>query len=115
MTWAAIFAIVLSFSGTLNALLGSIPLAVMGGVMVLMFGLIAVVGMTTVMKVGEALTEPRNMIIASIILVIGIGGLSVSFGGSFKMAGIGLAGLAGVVLNLLLPQQREAASEEQAA
>jgi uracil permease len=105
MTWAAIFAIVLSFSGTLNALLGSIPLAVMGGVMVLMFGLIAVVGMTTIMKVGDALTEPRNMIIASVILVIGIGGLSIPFGESFKMAGIGLAGVVGVLLNLLLPRQ----------
>ncbi|NNE21053.1 MAG: uracil-xanthine permease [Rhizobiales bacterium] len=111
MTWAAIFAIVLSFSGTLNALLGSIPLAVMGGVMVLMFGLIAVVGMTTVMKVGEALTEPRNMIIASIILVVGIGGLSVPFGGGFKMAGIGLAGIVGVLLNLLLPASSSASSE----
>ncbi len=108
MTWAAIFAIVLSFSGTLNALLGSIPLSVMGGVMVLMFGLIAVVGMTTVMKVGDALTEPRNMIIASIILVVGIGGLTIPFGAGFKMAGIGLAGVLGVLLNLLLPRPDEA-------
>ncbi|MGI9464390.1 MAG: solute carrier family 23 protein, partial [Aestuariivirgaceae bacterium] len=98
----------LAFSGTLNALLGSIPLSVMGGVMVLMFGLIAVVGMTTVMRVGDALTEPRNMIIASIILVIGIGGLAIPFGASFKMAGIGLAGVVGVLLNMLLPKQSEA-------
>jgi len=104
MTWAAIFAIILAFVGKLGGVLGSIPMPVMGGIMVLMFGMVAMIGVTVLAKV-ENLTEARNLAIASIILVIGIGGLSVNFGGDFALAGIGLAGIVGLIMNLILPRE----------
>ena len=105
MTWAAIFAIILSFVGKLGGALGTIPMPVMGGIMILLFGMIAVVGLSVLSKLGEALSEPRNMVIVSTILVIGIGGLTLELGDDLKLAGIGLAGIAGLVLNLILPHQ----------
>ncbi|WP_316860721.1 uracil-xanthine permease family protein [uncultured Cohaesibacter sp.] len=113
MTFAAIWAIVLSFSGTLNALLSTIPVPVMGGIEVILFGAIAVVGVSTLLKVGDELTEPRNLIIASVVLVVGIGGLSVGYGG-FEIKGIGLCAIVAILLNLILPQQRAEASVEPA-
>ena len=105
MTWAAIFAIILSFVGKLGGALGTIPMPVMGSIMILLFGMIAVVGISVLSKLGEALSEPRNMVIVSTILVIGIGGLTLELGDDFKLAGIGLAVIAGLVLNLILPHQ----------
>jgi uracil permease len=98
MSWAALFAILLAFIGKLGALLQTIPVPVMGGIMLLLFGAITVVGLNTLVKAGEDLTEARNMIIVAVILVFGIGGMSL-----FTLGGIGLAGIIGVVLNLVLP------------
>jgi uracil permease len=103
MAWAAVFAILLAFLGKLGALLQTIPVPVMGGIMLLLFGTITVVGLNTLVKAGEDLTEARNMIIVAIILVFGIGGMTV-----FTLGGIGLAGIIGVVLNLVLPRRRPA-------
>ncbi|WP_423821894.1 uracil-xanthine permease family protein [Salinisphaera sp. SPP-AMP-43] len=103
MTWAAGFAIVFSFVGKLGAFLASIPTPVMGGIIVLLFGAIVVVGMNSLMQSGEDLTESRNMSIVGLILICGIGGLTFSFG-RFSLQGIALAGVLGVVLNLVLPQ-----------
>ena len=103
MTWAAITAITLSFVGKLGALLQTIPTPVMGGVMVLLFGAIAVIGMTGIIKSGVDVTEPRNLIIMAVILIFGIGGMSLQ-AGNFAVKGIGLAGIVGVLLNLLLPK-----------
>ncbi|MFO7684976.1 MAG: uracil-xanthine permease family protein [Desulfobacterales bacterium] len=103
MAWAAAFAILLAFLGKLGALLQTIPVPVMGGIMLLLFGTITVVGLNTLVKAGEDLTEARNMIIVAIILVFGIGGMTV-----FTLGGIGLAGIIGVVLNLVLPRRRPA-------
>lgn len=105
MTWAAIFAIAMSFIGKLSGALATIPMPVMGGIMILMFGMITVVGLTVLSKIGGQLSNARNMVIVSVILVIGVGGLSIPFGGSFSLAGIGLAGVAGVLLNLILPKE----------
>ncbi|GAA6208614.1 uracil-xanthine permease family protein [Cognatishimia sp. WU-CL00825] len=105
MTWAAIFAIALSFVGKLSGALATIPMPVMGGIMILMFGMVTVIGLSVVAKIGDRLTEARNMVIISVVLVVGIGGLSIPFGSGFTLAGIGLAGVAGVVLNLLLPRE----------
>lgn len=103
MTWAAVFAIVFAFSGTLNALLGSIPTPVMGGILLLLFGAIAAVGMSSLVKAGTDLAAPRNLIIVSLILVCGIGGMQFQIG-DFRLGGIGLAAIVGVVLNLVLPR-----------
>jgi len=105
MTWAAIFAILLAFIGKVGALLQTIPVPVMGGIMLLLFGAITVVGLNTLVRAGEDLTEARNLSIVALILVCGIGGMVLSFG-KFTLGGIGMAGILGVVLNLVLPKQK---------
>ena len=105
MTWAAIFAILLAFVGKLGALLRTIPTPVMGGVMLLLFGAIMVVGLNTLVKSKEDLLEARNLSIISLILIFGIGGMSFS-AGQFQLQGIGLAGILGVFLNLVLPKSK---------
>ena len=102
MTWAAIWAIGLSFIGKLGAVLQSIPTPVMGGILILLFGAITVVGLTTLTGARDDLTKPRNLIIVSMILVLGIGGMQLDIG-NFQLGGIGLAGIVGVLLNLILP------------
>ncbi len=103
MTWAAIFAVTLAFIGKMGALLQTIPVPVMGGIMLLLFGAITVVGLNTLVKAGEDLTEARNLCIVALILVFGIGGMAFSLG-KFSLGGIGLAGITGVILNLVLPK-----------
>ncbi|HHB77115.1 MAG TPA: uracil-xanthine permease [Desulfobulbus sp.] len=104
MTWAALTAIVLSFSGTLGAVLGTIPTPVMGGIMTLLFGTIATIGMNSLVREGTDLAQPRNMIIVSLVLVFGIGDMALGYA-DFMVRGIGLAAIVGVVLNLLLPKK----------
>jgi len=103
MTWAAITAIFLAFVGKVGALLQTVPVPVMGGIMLLLFGAIAVVGLNSLVRSGEDLMEPRNMIIVSLTVVSGIGGMQFQLG-SFSLQGIGLAGVVAVVLNLVLPK-----------
>ncbi len=105
MTWAAIFAILLAFVGKLGALLSTIPVPVMGGILLLLFGIIASIGMGTLIKERVDLADPRNMIIVSIILVFAIGGMTFDFGG-VAFSGIGLGAIVGIVLNLVLPKTR---------
>jgi uracil permease len=112
MTWAAIFAILLSFVGKLGAFLTTIPTPVMGGIMVLLFGMITVIGINTLVKSGKDLTTPRNLVIVAVILVAGIGGMKFT-AGSFAIEKIGLAGILGLFLNLILPQEREEQSERE--
>ncbi len=105
MTWAAIAAILLAFVGKLGAMLQTIPVPVMGGIMLLLFGAIMVVGLNILVKSGEELLEARNLSIVALILIFGIGGMSFS-AGQFQLHGIGLAGILGVVLNLILPHSK---------
>lgn len=106
LTWAAITALALSFITKLGAVLQSIPTPVMGGIMILLFGAISVVGMNLLVRAGEDLVQPRNMAIVAIVLVFGIGGMVFS-AGDFILEGIGLAGVTGIVLNLILPNRPE--------
>ena len=110
MTWAAVSAIALAFIGKVGAMLQTIPSPVMGGIMLLLFGAITVVGLNTLVRAQEDLTEPRNLAIISLILVMGIGGMSFS-AGAFTVKGIGLAGIIGVLLNLLLPGRKKPAQK----
>ncbi|OOV85935.1 uracil-xanthine permease family protein [Oceanospirillum linum] len=103
MTWAAVFAIVLAFIGKMGAVLQTIPVPVMGGIMTLLFGSIAVVGMNTLVKSGQDLTAPRNLSIIALILVFGIGGMYIG-GGEFSLQGVSLCAIVGIVLNLVLPK-----------
>ncbi|SHL95883.1 uracil-xanthine permease family protein [Vreelandella subglaciescola] len=103
MIIAAITAIVLAFVAKLGAFLQTIPGPVMGGIMTLLFGSIAVVGMNTLVRAGHALTAPRNLVVVSLILVFGIGGMQ--FGnGQFTLQGVSLAAVVGIVLNWVLPR-----------
>lgn len=100
MTWAAFTAIALGFVGKLGALLMSIPVPVMGGIMVLLFGSIGVVGVNSLARSKVDLMEPRNLVLMAVILSLGIGGLELSFGG-FTLSGIGLAGFGGLIMHLV--------------
>ncbi|TWI70309.1 uracil permease [Desulfobotulus alkaliphilus] len=105
MTWAAICAILLAFVGKLGALLATIPAVVMGGIMLLLFGAIMVVGLNSLVRSGLDLMQNRNLAIVALILVFGIGGMSFS-AGQFSLEGIGLAAILGIMLNLILPRAR---------
>ena len=104
MTWAAGLAILMAFVGKFGALLQTIPLPVMGGIMVLLFGSIAGIGLKTLMDARVNLASARNLCIISVTLVTGIGGLAVQIG-SFSLQGISLCGVLAVLLNLLLPNE----------
>ena len=105
MTWAAISAIVLSFVGKLGAVLQTIPVPVMGGILIVLFGTVVIVGMDTIMRSRENLLLPRNIAIAGAILMLGVGGASFK-SGAFALEGIGLSSIIGVLLNLLLPKSK---------
>lgn len=104
MTVAAICAIVFAFIGKIGAALHSIPVPVMGGVMILLFGLIASLGINQLVQNRVDLSAQKNIVITSLILVTGIGGLFIPIG-DFELAGIGLAAIIGVLLNLVIPEQ----------
>lgn len=106
MTWAAIFAIVLAFVGKVGGFLATIPVPVMGGIMLLLFGIIASIGVSTLVKEKVDLTCTRNMAIVSMILVFSIGGMTFNFG-AVAFSGIGLGAIVGIILNLILPQVKE--------
>ncbi|PIE63596.1 MAG: hypothetical protein CSA26_12225 [Desulfobacterales bacterium] len=112
MTWAACVAILLSFSGTLGAVLGTIPTPVMGGIMTLLFGTIAAVGMNTLVREGTDITLPRNLVIVSLILVFGIGDMALGYKG-FVVQGIGLSAIVGILLHLLLPGKEDSIGKTQ--
>ena len=103
MTWAALFAILLAFVGKLGGLLATIPVPVMGGILLLLFGIIASIGLGTIVRGQVDMNNPRNMIIVSMILVLAIGGMVVDLGG-VAFSGIGLGAIVGIVLNIVLPK-----------
>ncbi|WP_417760594.1 uracil-xanthine permease family protein [Shewanella sp.] len=102
MTWAAVCAIVLAFVGKLGAALQTIPVPVMGGIMCLLFGSIAAVGLNAMIKAQVDLNEPRNLAIVGVTLVFGIGGMAFGIG-DFSLTGISLCGIVAILLNLVLP------------
>lgn len=103
MTWAAVTAIVLALVGKLGAILQTVPMPVMGGIMILLFGSIATVGLNTLIKNNVDLHKARNLAIVAVTLVFGIGGMAFGIG-DFSLQGISLCGIVAIVLNLILPQ-----------
>lgn len=103
---SAATAIVFSVIGKLSALLQSIPAALLGGIMLLLFGTIASVGIQNLIQHKVNLNHTRNTIIISVTLTIGIGGAILTYG-NFAMSGIGLSAIVGVLLNLVLPHPKE--------
>ncbi|MDO6500871.1 uracil-xanthine permease family protein [Photobacterium sanguinicancri] len=102
MTWAAVTALVLAFVGKLGAVLQTIPVPVMGGIMILLFGSIATVGLNTLIKNQVDLHKARNLVIVAVTLVFGIGGMAFGIG-EFSLQGVSLCGIVAILLNLVLP------------
>ncbi|MBQ0139793.1 MAG: uracil permease [Kurthia sp.] len=100
---AAVFAMILSFSGKLMAIVGSIPTPVLGGVSILLFGIIASSGLRMLVENKIDFDHNRNLVIASVILILGIGGGKLLFNETFSIEGMALAAIVGVILNIVLP------------
>ena len=105
MMWAAVFAILLAFVAKFGILLQTIPSPVMGGILILLFGSIAAVGLNTLIKAKVDLAEQRNLVIVATTLVFGIGGMEIGQG-EFSMQGVSLCGVVAILLNLILPGAR---------
>ena len=105
MTWAAVWAIVISFCGKVGAFLSTIPTIVMGGIMMLVFGSIAVVGMSTLIRGKVDVTEARNLCIISVVMTFGIGNMFVDVG-NVSLKGISLCAIVAIILNLVLPKAK---------
>ncbi|HBI2167561.1 TPA: uracil permease, partial [Listeria monocytogenes] len=105
---AAVFAILFGFIGYINAVITSVPTAVLGGISLLLFGVIATSGLRMMIENKIDLSVNRNMIIASVVLVVGIGGLFIQ-AGTFQLSGMALAAVIGIILNLVLPAEHRSA------
>ena len=101
---AALFAIIFSFVGKISALIQSIPTPVIGGISFLLFGMIASNGMRILVDNKVNFELKRNLVITSVILVVGIGGTYLKLG-DFQLTSIALSTLFWIILNLVLPQQ----------
>ncbi|MCZ0755505.1 NCS2 family nucleobase:cation symporter [Anoxybacillus sp. J5B_2022] len=104
---AAVLAIVFGFVGKITALIGTIPTPVMGGVSILLFGIIASSGLRMLVDSKVDFGDKRNLVISSVILVIGIGGAILKVSETFQIQGMALAAIVGVILNLILPGRPE--------
>ncbi|MFV0290009.1 MAG: uracil-xanthine permease family protein [Mangrovibacterium sp.] len=101
---AAVMAILLSFFGKFGVAISNIPLPVMGGISVILFGMISAIGVRTMVNAQLDFGHSRNLIIASVILVAGIGIGSIPMSGSVEMSGLTIAAFMGVLLNVVLPK-----------
>ncbi|WP_446899334.1 uracil permease [Clostridium sp. LBM24168] len=108
---AAIIAIILSFIGPVATLIENMPIPVIGGVSILLFGIIASSGFRIFVEDKIDFSKNRNLILASVIIVVGIGGASLKFivgGSQVEVSGVALATLIGIILNLILPENSAA-------
>jgi len=109
---AALIAVVLSFFGKFAAVIQTIPTPVLGGICMLLFGIIASSGLRTIVENGVDFKDKRNLTIASVILVIGIGGGVLAFNITeelvFSLSGVALATVVGIILNLVYPKTKDA-------
>jgi uracil permease len=108
---AALIAVFLSFFRKFGALIQTIPTPVLGGISMLLFGIIASSGLRTIVESGVDYKDKRNLTISSVIFVIGIGGGRLAFALTenlrFELAGVALATVVGIILNLLFPTSRK--------
>ncbi len=108
---AAVIAITFGFVGKIAALISTVPSAVMGGVSILLFGIIASSGLRMLIDNKVDFNIKRNLIIAAVITVIGIGGAFIKVD-SFQIPAMAMAAIIGVVLNLVLPQDEQEKTEQ---
>ena len=106
MSYAAIAAIILAFSGKLAAFLSNMPTPIMGGIMLLLFGSIAAMGARSLLAPNANVRSERSVIIIAVTLVVGLGHLSVDLG-LVRLEGIGLSAIIAIILNLVLPQPED--------
>ncbi len=112
---AAIIAICLAFLGKFTAIISTIPNPVLGGVSLLLYGFISVNGLKVLIENHIDFGKPKNIVVASTMLVLGLGGAAISivFGDlSVTISGMSLAAIVGILLNLLLPDEKEKNTEE---
>ncbi|HFZ6496719.1 TPA: uracil-xanthine permease family protein [Streptococcus agalactiae] len=102
---AAFIAIVFSFFGKFTALISTIPSAVLGGMAILLYGVIASNGLKVLIENRVNFAEVRNLIIASSMLVLGLGGAVLDLG-ALTLSGTALSAIVGIILNLILPKER---------
>lgn len=104
---AAVFAILLSFIPKMSEVIGSMPSAIIGGVSFMLYGMISAIGVRNVVENHVDFTQSRNLVIAAVILVCGLGfsgGLTFNIAGtSVTLTGLAIAALAGIILNAVLP------------
>ena len=103
---AAVIAICLGFVGKFNALVASIPTPVMGGVLILLFGLIASNGLKVLIDAKVDMYQTRNVVIVATMLVIGLGGATIQVSEVLSLTGMSLAALVGILLNLIMPKDK---------
>jgi uracil permease len=108
---AAVLAIAMSFLPKVGEIIHTIPVHVMGGICILLFGIIAAAGVRMLVEAKIDFSQKRNLIITSVILVIGIGGAKLHFG-SVEIGEMSLATYVGVLLNLVLPRKDEEPAAE---
>ena len=101
---AAVFAILLGFLGYVQAFITSIPWAVIGGMTIILYGLIAGNGIKVMLRARVDLTDMRNIIIVATMLVIGLGGAGFAINSGVSLAGMSLAAVVGILLNQILPK-----------
>ncbi|WP_373836590.1 uracil-xanthine permease family protein [Jeotgalibaca arthritidis] len=107
---AAIFAMIMSFLGKFTALISTIPTAVLGGMSILLYGVIASNGLKVLIEEQVDFGKIRNLIIASSMLVLGLGGATLDIG-YLSLSGTALSALAGIILNLVLPHEEDYQAE----
>lgn len=107
---AAIFAMIMSFLGKFTALISTIPNAVLGGMSILLYGVIASNGLKVLIEEQVDFGKIRNLIIASSMLVLGLGGATLDMG-YLSLSGTALSALAGIILNLVLPHEEDYQAE----
>ena len=104
---AAVFAVILSFIPKVADLIGSMPAAIVGGISFILYGMISAIGVRNIVENKVDFTKSRNLIIAAVILVCGLGfsnGLTFNIGGaSVTLTSLAIAAIAGIVLNAILP------------
>jgi len=107
MRIAAVFAIILGTVPKLAAIISSIPTPIVGGISIVLFGMIASIGARTLVERQVDFAKSRNLIIAAVIMVLGLGGavLPIKFGSvDFALEGMALAAIVGIILNKVLPE-----------
>ena len=102
---AAVLAIVMSFVGKVSALLQSIPSPVLGGISIALFGVIASSGLKILIEAQTNFDNKKNLLIASVVLVSGIGGLTLQLSG-LQVSGVALSTVLGIALYLILPEPK---------